>query len=496
MFAPVRIHPDNPKVFEFRDKPLVLLTATEHYGAVMNRRFRFDRYLADAADKGMTLTRLFMLFRELQSAANPYSTCKPESTDYVAPFKRVGHELALDCQPKYDLSQWNDEFFDRLEKFMALSSEYGIVVEIVLFSNTYTDAVWALNPLNPRNNINGIEPVEWPEYTTTRHARLFEWQVTYARKIVEVTRSFDNVIYEICNEPGGGYWKKPTYPSPQEVDQWQAAIVDVICEADAPSSRGHLIAGQPAFHYPTEEHWEDPVTQPADAAFNGFPIDVVNMHPLPRMAYGDRVYNLGRFMLGDLNLAELRAYVLACYREGKPLNLDEDNVATQYRDTMGWTIHRKRAWTTVLGGAHYDMIDFSIWPYLETGTEDSQRELRMWFKYLSQTIDSLDVVRGRPMMNWVTCDDANVVASVFAVEGEDYCVYLADGRERYDDNYGKAINAEVGFTLPEREDGYRFSVFNPVTGQTSPHGTLEAGQEHMLTVPAFEHDLVLRIRCS
>ncbi len=96
MFQPVQIHPENPKLFEFRGKPLVLITATEHYGAVMNRPFRFDRYLTDTAERGLTLTRLFTLFRELQSAANPYSTCKPESPDYIAPFERVGPGTALD----------------------------------------------------------------------------------------------------------------------------------------------------------------------------------------------------------------------------------------------------------------------------------------------------------------------------------------------------------------------------------------------------------------
>ena len=31
----VRIHPDNPKLFEFNGRPLVLLCATEHYGEVV-----------------------------------------------------------------------------------------------------------------------------------------------------------------------------------------------------------------------------------------------------------------------------------------------------------------------------------------------------------------------------------------------------------------------------------------------------------------------------
>ncbi len=168
---PIRIHPRNPKIFEFRGAPLALVTATEHYGAVMNRPFRFERYLADAAEKKMTLTRLFTLFRELQSASNPYSTCKPESPDYIAPFKRVGPGKALDGQPQYDLDQWNPEFFERLHRFLSLASSYGIIVEVVMLSNTYGDSVWALNPLHPRNNVNGIEEIHWPEYMTMRQPR-------------------------------------------------------------------------------------------------------------------------------------------------------------------------------------------------------------------------------------------------------------------------------------------------------------------------------------
>src|SRR5260370_40314283 len=101
MGIPIRVDPDNPKCFEFRGKPLALLTATEHYGAVINRPFRFERYLADAAGKRTTLTRPFLLFRELQNHCNPYSTCKPESPDFIAPFLRTGPGPPRHGQPKY-----------------------------------------------------------------------------------------------------------------------------------------------------------------------------------------------------------------------------------------------------------------------------------------------------------------------------------------------------------------------------------------------------------
>ncbi len=203
MPSPIRIHPQNPRIFEFRGQPRVLLTATEHYGAVMNRPFRCERYLADAAERGMTLTRLFMLFRELQGPTNPYSTCKPESPDYVAPFARTGPGRALDGEPRYDLDQPNPEFFERLHDLLARASALGIVVEVVLLSNTYGDPIWALNPLNGANNVNGLEPIAWPEYLSLRHPDLFARQAAHVRRIVEETNRYDNVVYEVCNEPGG-----------------------------------------------------------------------------------------------------------------------------------------------------------------------------------------------------------------------------------------------------------------------------------------------------
>jgi hypothetical protein len=75
----IKIDPANQKYLLFRGKPLVLVSASEHYGSVINRSFDYEKYLADAAAHKMTMTRTFLLYRELQSARNPSSPCKPES---------------------------------------------------------------------------------------------------------------------------------------------------------------------------------------------------------------------------------------------------------------------------------------------------------------------------------------------------------------------------------------------------------------------------------
>ena len=168
----VSIHPENPKYFLFRGKPLALISATEHYGSVVNRTFDFDRYLSDAADKRQTMTRTFLLFREQQSSRNPSSPIKPESPDYIAPWPRVGPGKAMDGEPAFDLDQWNDEFFARLHRFLTRASELGIVVELTLFSNTYADIVWALNPLRAANNVQKIGAIEWQDYNSLKNQPL------------------------------------------------------------------------------------------------------------------------------------------------------------------------------------------------------------------------------------------------------------------------------------------------------------------------------------
>jgi len=101
------------------------LAVSERYGSIVNRRFDFERYLYEAAATKQTVTRTFLLYRELQSARNPCSPLKPDSPDYVAPWPRTGPGVARDGELKYDLDRWNLEYFDRLRKFLSLASKLG-----------------------------------------------------------------------------------------------------------------------------------------------------------------------------------------------------------------------------------------------------------------------------------------------------------------------------------------------------------------------------------
>ena len=478
----IKVHPENPRYFLFRGKPLVLLTASEHYGSVMNRPFDFEKYLDDAAAHKLTLTRTFLLFRELQSARNPSSPCKPDSPDYIAPFPRTGPGNALDGEPIYDLDQWNPEYFDRLHRFLEAASQRGIVVELTLFSNAYGDQVWALNPFRSENNKQHAGKVEWPEYLSLKDLDLVRRQSAYARKIIDETSQYDNIYYEICNEPGGGV--KGHIP-PADVDAWQVEMARVVRDELNRLNRPHLISGQQAFTYTPKFRF------PLDETYSQRLFDIVNVHPLPDTEFSGRLYQLGHFMSKELMLSEVSLFCRSVFPQKKPTVLDEDNAASMYRDPTGWTIHRKRAWAALLNGSHYDYIDFSITVGSEAGTPMSRSHLRTWFQHLSEFISSFDFVHAALAPNWVQNLPAGLIASGLAVTGRDYVAYLADDREVTDPSAGQAIAGTVTLSLPSGK--YHVSLYSPVTGQYSPAILVEGGAA-TLALPPFAQDIAIRAR--
>ncbi|MCC6539736.1 MAG: hypothetical protein IT162_19465 [Bryobacterales bacterium] len=226
--APIRLHPDNPHYFLWKRKPAVLITSGEHYGAVLNRAFDYRRYLATLAADRLNLTRVFAgSYREVPGNFGIASnTLAPAPGDYLSPWKEVSGG-------KFDLTQWNPAFFQRLKRFVAEAARRGVSVELVLFCPFYEENMWAVNPMNAANNVNGIGAgVKRDQVLSLSDARLTEVQVSLVRKIVQELRGADTLYYEICNEP---YFQGVTL-------EWQERIAQTIAETEAGFAKKHLIA--------------------------------------------------------------------------------------------------------------------------------------------------------------------------------------------------------------------------------------------------------------
>lgn len=232
---PLSLHPDNGHYFLFRGQPTILITSGEHYGAVLNADFHYVKYLDELAAHGLNNTRTFSgAYVEPQGAFNiAKNTLAPDGRRFLCPWARSDQAGYAGGGSKFDLSKWDEAYFARLKDFVAQASQRGIVVEMNLFCPMYEDAQWQLCPMNAANNVQGVGKCGKHEvYTLDKSQGLLDVQEKMTRKIVEELNEFDNLYYEVCNEP---YFGGVT-------TDWQHRIVDVIHETEKGLTNRHLVS--------------------------------------------------------------------------------------------------------------------------------------------------------------------------------------------------------------------------------------------------------------
>jgi hypothetical protein len=155
---PIALHPENPHYFLWSDKPTILVTSGEHYGAVLNLDFDFERYLATLAADGLNHTRTFSGTSREDSTSFKITdnTLAPKPNRYCAPWARSSSPGYFDGGNKFDLTKWDEEYFERLRRFLSAAQKQGIVVELTLFCPLYQKEMWAASPMNAKNNVNGL----------------------------------------------------------------------------------------------------------------------------------------------------------------------------------------------------------------------------------------------------------------------------------------------------------------------------------------------------
>jgi CubicO group peptidase (beta-lactamase class C family) len=452
--GPIRLHPDNPHYFCFRGRPAILITAGEHYGAVMNLDFDYVRYLDELHTSQFNLTRIFSgIYREVPGSFGIIgNTLAPAEGRFVCPWARSRTPGASDGGCKFDLTMWDEAYFDRLKDFVAQAGRRGIVVELVLFCTMYDDNIWNASPMNDRNNINSIGDLARNEVYNGRDKNLLAAQEAVVRKLVTALNQFDNLYYEVCNEPyeRGGLTK-----------EWNDRIIAAIVETEASLPRNHLIAqGFP----------------PASSAVSDISphVSILNFHA----AKPDAVrlnYHLNR--------------VIAFDETG-----GGDRSDSKYR-TEGWEF-------ILAGGGVYDHLDFSFTPEHEDGTAvplppgtpgGGGPELRRQLRILKEFVEGFALVRMAPdntiiKESRITGSTAggsgavsNGTARALVAPGEAYAVYVHGG-----------TRAELVLELPA--GAYKAEWVNTKTGRIDKTETsVHAGGQWTLVSPTYSEDIALRV---
>ena len=441
-FKPIQLHPENPHYFLWRGKSTVLITSTEHYGGVLNRAFNYRKYFETLESLGFNLTRTFSgAYCEPFGAFNiQNNTLAPAKGQLICPWARSEQPGYANGGNKFDLTEWDPAYFQRLKDFVGEAGKHGIVVELVLFCPFYEDSMWNLSPMNAANNINGIGTMKRTEAYTLKYPNLLAVQDAMVRRIVEELKDFDNLYYEICNEP---YFGGVTL-------EWQAHIAQTITEAEAGFAGKHLIAQNFANKY---QKIIDPNPQ----------VSIFNFHyAKPPNSVTDN-YGLNRVIADD--------ETGFAGSEPKPYRLE------------GWDF-------IIAGGAVYDNLDYSFSVGHEDGTGKINAPggggavLHKQLGILSNFINSFDFVKMTPDNSVINDGIPDKATSRALVDkGRAYAIYI---------NGGSQVNLIV--ELPEGR--YTVEWINTKTGQTDKRNAFYcSGGRLTLESPPYEDDIALRILC-
>lgn len=384
---PLRLLPQNPHYFEYKGKPTVIVGSGEHYGAVMNKAFDYKTYLQSLKQDGMNTTRLFTgAYFEVQGAFGiKKNTMAPKPEDLMLPWARStgsessdrGYSLGGN---KFDLSRPNPDFFARLTDFMREADRNGVIVEVTLFSSYY-GAGWPYHPFNRANNVNQTTEIRAPDANTLDNGNILGFQENYVRQIVRAVNQFDNLYFEIQNEPwadlkdtvltrndyhmaetGKADWRATLEVTAQRANDWQRRVAGWVVDEEKKLARRHLISQNIGnFHYPV-----------ANADPN---VSIFNFH-----------YTLPEAVSENYHL-------------NKVIGFNETGFAGSADAT-----YRRQAWRFMMaGGGLFNHLDYSFSLGYENGQDTSYTApgggspaLRRQFRILKNYLETLDLPRLKP----------------------------------------------------------------------------------------------------
>lgn len=465
--APIQLHRQNPHYFLFRDRVTVLVGSGEHYGAILNADFDYHRYLSALEATGLNYTRLFpgsYIEVPAKSFGIRRNDLAPEPGRLLAPWARSDAPGYSGGGNKFDLDRWDAAYFKRFHDFLAEAETRGIVVEISLFSSQYGEMQWNVSALNPANNVNLTDPIDWKKLNTLDNGNLLARQERYARKIVREANSFSNVIFEIDNEPWSDrpaltdvvnpYLFPPgrdQFPNsidlPDELTMaWQERVVQWITTEESSLPNRHLIAQNYC-------NFRLPVGRLLPS------VSVVNFH----YAYPEAV---------SLN-----------YGLRKALSYDETGFLG--RDDASYL---RQSWNFLLsGGSEFNNLDYSFTVGHEDGTDSEPNgpgggspALRRQLRVLLEFLQSLPLLGLSP--DWHTVKHAQgVYPRVLSSPTGVYAIYL--------DGHGPA---ELHLDLPPAS--YIFAWLDVRSGGRVAAGDFHhAGGQKTLLSPDFRDGIALKI---
>jgi hypothetical protein len=448
----LEICPQHPYYFRDGDRHIVLVGVSDRALFTIwknDKGFSWRKYLDDLAAHHLNYVRqdVFSWGALLAPVNYPAQFSNPAWL-----FARTGPGKAIDGKPKFDLTKFDQSYFDKhLKPFLREAAKRGIYVELTLFEGFRARRDFKESLYAEQNNINqlGLQPGRVTSDAALDNPRLMAIQHAYIDKVLAETADFGNVIYEIANESGS--------------KRWIAHLIDYI--HNHPTHPGRLVsAGEQTTSF-------DPRTGDND---------IVVKH-----RGGGGLYATN---------ADVRNHHIALmrFRVGKPVSHNEYFLYAN-RSTDDVNFPRKMMWADFTAGGHSNFFDFAFWRGTGRTLDDGRPsrppppEILRGGQYL------LDFIADNKVRFWAMAPHGELAAVeakgesyvfTLARPGQEYiCYVLGDGR--------------VTIALRLTEGIFSARWYDPKQGRfiTPPRQT-QRGDKCLFHSPAFEQDIVLYVRNS
>lgn len=481
VWSQITVWKENPHYFSYNGKPLLLITSDHHYGAVIDMDFDFGEYLNYLGDNGMNLTRIYPggMFEppDKYQKGNPLG---PLPGRQLLPWKRTtiagaSPLLAEAGKPsyKYDLDKWEPEYFKRLKAFVLLASKKNIIVEIAFFNGMYADC-WPLNAMYHGNNTQNAGRYEMQDcglFTTNdpRNQSVIKYQKQYIKKIVSELNSFDNIIFDICDEPSlQGLPDGNIIVHPDSlIIPWINIMKDAFTESEKSLPKKHLL-GQTVQNLSPDlsgEKWCEwlptEYVRPAEKALN---LDYMRNKP---------IVDVETNYFG--------------------MSLTKNVYSADAVRMEGW-------WFILGGGAGLINLNGDFHRGNEEGGEISRTEIVPQKRILKSFMDSLDLAGLTRFFNFHISSSVTGI-SALSEPGKQYAIYLYHGSP--DKEWGCSFIPEpsnyndtlVINSVPAGK--YRIEWIEPSSGIVKESRTIKwDGGNLRMTSPSYMLDMAMKMKLS
>jgi len=241
--APLHVLSSNSRYFTDGSGKAIYLTGSHTHRNFMDwgysdppPAFNYNSYLDFLVQHNHNFMRLWVQANFRWLRVND-STGKSDSA-HASPFpwSRTGPGVASDGRPKFDLSQLDQSYFDRVRQRVIDAGARGIYVSVMLFEGNVAgkDGSAIGSPFAAENNINGISVDQNGDGMATEAfdssvPGLTNIQREYVAKVIDSLNDLDNVLYEICNE------------CPPNSIQWSYNMIDFIKKYESGKPKEHPV---------------------------------------------------------------------------------------------------------------------------------------------------------------------------------------------------------------------------------------------------------------